>query len=79
VRVTEWAQFVPALDGKNITLCAWCDTTACEDAVKKRSGEESLKAKSEENAGFKLTGMSSPAPPFPFRISDKYPTCPDLY
>ena len=57
VKVTEWSQFVPALDGKNITLCAWCDTTACEDGVKKKSTDESLKATGEENIGFRLTGM----------------------
>lgn len=56
VRVTEWDKFVPTLDGKNIVLAPWCDTTACEDAVKKKSGEESLKAKAEENLGFRLTG-----------------------
>jgi len=58
IKVTEWSQFVPALDGKNITLCAWCDTTACEDAVKKKSGEESLKAKADEVTGFRLTGSA---------------------
>lgn len=58
VQVTEWSKFVSTLDGKNIALCPWCDTTSCEDAVKKKSGEESLKAKSEENTGFKLTGSA---------------------
>jgi len=58
VRVTEWSQFVPTLDGKNIALCPWCDRTSCEDDVKKRSGEESLKQKEEENTGFRLTGAA---------------------
>jgi prolyl-tRNA synthetase len=56
--VTKWEQFVPALDAKNICLCAWCDNTSCEDDVKRRSAEESLKSKGEEETGFRLTGAA---------------------
>eukprot|EP00727_Mastigamoeba_balamuthi_P011754 m51a1_g7200 putative prolyl-trna synthetase (557) ;mRNA; f:196419-198600 len=42
VRVTEWSQFVPALDGRNICLCTWCGQTPCEEDVKARSAKESL-------------------------------------
>jgi len=57
-QVTEWSQFVPALDARNIALCPWCEVTACEDDVKRRSAEESLKQKEEENSGFRLTGAA---------------------
>lgn len=57
-QVTKWEQFVPALDAKNICLCSWCDRTECEDAVKKRSAEESIKNKGEEEKGFRLTGAA---------------------
>jgi len=56
--VTDWDQFVPALDQKKLCLCSWCNTTVCEDEVKKRSGIESLKLKAEEEKGFRLTGSA---------------------
>jgi len=56
--VTKWEQFVPALDAKNLCLCAWCNTTGCEDDVKKRSAAESVKSKGEEEKGFRLTGAA---------------------
>jgi len=57
VVVRNWEQFVPALDGKNTCLCCYCDREACEDQIKKRSGEES-KNKAEEEKGFRLTGSA---------------------
>jgi len=36
--VTEWKDVVPALDGKNIIAIPWCETEACEDDIKDRSG-----------------------------------------
>lgn len=41
VRVTEWSQFVPALDARNMCLCTWCNQTPCEEAIKDRSAKES--------------------------------------
>lgn len=35
--ITEWEDFVPTLDGKNIVVVPWCEVEACEDAVKTRS------------------------------------------
>ena len=40
--VTNWEQFMEALDHKFICLAPWCDTVKCEEAVKDRSKEESL-------------------------------------
>jgi len=38
VEVTKWDDFVPALDNKNIVAIPWCDSEACEDDIKERSG-----------------------------------------
>eukprot|EP01133_Synstelium_polycarpum_P020198 gene20198-24219_t len=56
--VRKWDEFIPALDKKHLTLVPWCDVPACEEAIKKRSGEESLKAKAEAEKGFCLTGAA---------------------
>jgi len=59
VKVTEWEKFVPTLDDRNIVLTPWCDRTACEDDIKRRSAEESLKKSAgDENKGFRLTGAA---------------------
>ena len=36
-KVTHWGDFVDALDGKNILLAPFCETDACEEAIKKES------------------------------------------
>jgi len=58
IKVTEWSGFVPALDQKSVVLTPWCDVTACEDDIKKRSAAESVKLAEEENTGFRLTGAA---------------------
>lgn len=59
VEVTEWSQFLPALDGKNIALAPWCSEEKCEDDVKKRSAEEAKKNTPETStSGPKLTGAA---------------------
>lgn len=55
--VTEWNQFLPALNAKSICLCAWCDTPQCEEAVKKRSAAEGSESGGDAR-GFKLTGAA---------------------
>lgn len=35
--ITEWKDFVPALDKKNIAVIPWCEVEACEDDIKERS------------------------------------------
>lgn len=44
VVVTEWEKFVPTLNQKNICRVPWCLEVECENAVKKKSGEESVAA-----------------------------------
>lgn len=65
--VTEWADFVPALDRRCIVLAPWCEVTACEETVKDRSGKESAAAADEskdaepedaEEAAKKLSGSA---------------------
>jgi len=35
--ITEWAEFVPSLDRRNIVLAPWCERIVCEDEVKART------------------------------------------
>lgn len=37
--VTEWNEVVPALDNKCAVVMPWCETEACEDDIKERSGQ----------------------------------------
>jgi prolyl-tRNA synthetase len=41
IKVDLWQDFLVALNGKNLVLTPWCEQNACEEAVKKRSAEES--------------------------------------
>lgn len=40
--VTNWEEFMKALDNRNICMAPWCNRQECEIAVKDRSKEESL-------------------------------------
>ena len=42
--MTEWKNFVPTLEGKNIVLAPWCNVEACEEDIKDRSGKEAKAA-----------------------------------
>ncbi len=53
--VTEWKDFVPALNNKRMVLAAFCDTVECEKGVKVDSSEE---AKSLAQDGFALTAAA---------------------
>ncbi|KYQ96876.1 prolyl-tRNA synthetase [Tieghemostelium lacteum] len=55
--IKEWAEFVPTLNTNSLVLAPWCNVPACEDAIKKTSGEES-KNVAEEEKGFCLTGAA---------------------
>ena len=50
VKVTEWKDFVPTLEKKNLVLTPWCgpEFEEWEEWVKKTSREESLKNRGEE-------------------------------
>ncbi len=48
--VTEFKDFVPALDKKHMVCAPWCERTECENSVKDRTGptaEEKAKAAAE--------------------------------
>lgn len=40
IKVTEWKDFVPALDAKNVILTPFCKTEACEDKIKENSARQ---------------------------------------
>jgi prolyl-tRNA synthetase len=39
--ITQWKDFVPALDAKKMVLAPWCEDPESEEWAKKKSGEES--------------------------------------
>eukprot|EP01116_Phalansterium_solitarium_P011074 TRINITY_DN26682_c0_g1_i1.p1 TRINITY_DN26682_c0_g1~~TRINITY_DN26682_c0_g1_i1.p1 ORF type:complete len:597 (+),score=173.95 TRINITY_DN26682_c0_g1_i1:78-1793(+) len=53
VRVTEWNDFMPSLDARNIVTTPWCEDRACEELVKdktKNANKEALKKISDATA-----------------------------
>lgn len=40
IKVTEWKDFVPALDKKNVLLVPFCKTETCEDNIKDNSARQ---------------------------------------
>ena len=46
--MTEWADFVPALERQCIVLTPFVNETEWEETVKKRSREEALKGEAED-------------------------------
>lgn len=39
-RTTDWSEFVPLLDGKNVLLVPFCKAEKCEDGIKDRSARQ---------------------------------------
>lgn len=64
--VLQWADFVPTLNDKCLVMAPWCESRACEDAVKKDSAEESkaLMAAAREDARAPSMGAKSLCMPF---------------
>lgn len=65
IRITQWKDFIPALNAREICLCTWCNETACEEAIKARSAKESVELseaeaakEAEEEAKTGLTGAA---------------------
>jgi prolyl-tRNA synthetase len=57
--VDNWADFMAALDKKNICLAPWCDCVDCEKRIKEKSKEESLaKMQSANDDEVTLTGAA---------------------
>ncbi|KAH8923600.1 prolyl-tRNA synthetase [Atractiella rhizophila] len=45
--ITEWSNFVPTLNGRNICVIPWCEVEECEDKIKERSAAESAAVQDE--------------------------------
>ncbi|KAK9240900.1 hypothetical protein V1525DRAFT_453674 [Lipomyces kononenkoae] len=50
VRVTNWDDFVPALNNKNLVQIPWCDVPDCEDSIKERSARQDTGEEVDERA-----------------------------
>jgi len=67
--VTEWDDFVPTLNGRNLVLAPWCETIACEERVKEltspanaeNDGEDESKGDAEVEAGSGAPALSGSA------------------
>jgi len=51
VRVTEWSQVMPALNGSKLILAPWCETAESEEAIRKATKEASAAAIEDASAG----------------------------
>ncbi|KAI8358284.1 hypothetical protein B0O80DRAFT_277985 [Mortierella sp. GBAus27b] len=40
--ITEWSDFVPALDNKKICMIPWCEESSCEDEIKEKSSRSGI-------------------------------------
>jgi len=66
VVVNEWSQFVPTLNNKCALYSPWCQSMACEDEVKKVSGEESKAAAGMTTEDAKAPSMGAKSLCIPF-------------
>eukprot|EP01088_Endostelium_zonatum_P020931 TRINITY_DN7957_c0_g1_i1.p1 TRINITY_DN7957_c0_g1~~TRINITY_DN7957_c0_g1_i1.p1 ORF type:complete len:592 (+),score=186.53 TRINITY_DN7957_c0_g1_i1:253-1776(+) len=77
--VTDWKDFVPALDSKKMCLIPFCDEDKCEDDIKERSGSkggEKGGAEEEDSTGFGLkAGAKSLCKPFEHAGGVESKTC----
>jgi prolyl-tRNA synthetase len=53
---SNWAEFMDALNAKNMMLCPWCEKVECEEEIKRRSAKDSLDSAAEDPAA--LTGAA---------------------
>lgn len=53
--VTEWKEFVPALNALHLVIASWCNVADCEKGIKTDSSEE---AKNLQQDGFALTAAA---------------------
>jgi len=71
--VDNWKDFMEALGKRNICHTPWCDCKECEEAVKERSKEESLKAMEEMNEDETLLTGSAKTLCIPFEQGELAP------
>ena|SRR3990167_491831 len=57
-QITQWSDFVPTLNEKNVILAPWCEKPECEDEIKKKSKAESESLTSDDEVGHQLTGAA---------------------
>lgn len=76
-QITNWADFVPALNNKCVVLAPWCGERKCEDDIKKISAEESkaLVAEAKEDERAPSMGAKSLCIPFEQPCSVEGVTC----
>jgi len=63
-KVTEFDQFIPALDAKNIVLAPWCEEMECEELVKTKTTqkkEEKPATQNQQQEGEKFEPLSGAA------------------
>lgn len=51
----NWDEFMVHLNNRNAVLAPWCEENACEEVIKKKSGEDSKEMAENEEA---LTGAA---------------------
>ncbi|KAJ1928736.1 hypothetical protein IWQ60_001785 [Tieghemiomyces parasiticus] len=62
--VTQWEDFVPALNRKCVVLIPWCERTACEDDIKDRSARTTTDTDEPEDEKAPSMGAKSLCIPF---------------
>ncbi|KAI9773988.1 MAG: hypothetical protein M1839_001939 [Geoglossum umbratile] len=63
-KVTDWNEFVPALNDKNVVLIPHCLTEECEDEIKERSARKDAGEETSEDARAPSMGAKSLCIPF---------------
>ena len=64
IQLTDWEEFVPALNGKNVVLVPHCEGEKCEDEVKEKSARKELGDAVAEDAKAPAMGAKSLCIPF---------------
>ncbi|KAK9473054.1 uncharacterized protein V1510DRAFT_364453 [Dipodascopsis tothii] len=63
IRVTDWKDFVPALNQKNLVQIPWCGVEECEDEIKEKSARQEM-GEEEEDSRAPSMGAKSLCIPF---------------
>ena len=66
--VSNWEEFMSALNNRDICLADWCDEKECEERIKDRSKEESLAAMEAMNEDEALLTGSAKTLCIPYRM-----------
>ena len=66
--VSNWDEFMAALNNRDICLADWCDEKSCEERIKDQSKEESMKAMEEMNEDETLLTGAAKTLCIPYRM-----------